>query len=601
MIKKRKKKKEVSDLLLHETKDRRLFPNVPDPSGRRSNSSRRNNHDGEQRPEYAQFAGQRYEVAIKVTINHEKARLVGQTENISQTGMLVKLPETTDLSVIDGQPVTLDFQLEEGDLQEGTEKRYRRLKARVVRVIPARHCAAIQFDQPLYEARRKTDRFLFLLATLFLFFCSAVIMLMRVESIRYFATNPWLYGYSIMTALFLLSRYLFGSFYVPTPVDPDYTPSVTIVIPCFNEETWIRETIIRCADQDYPVDKLELIIVDDGSSDNSVEVIKQTVRDMCAEGAQYRIEERVRVFLQNYNQGKREAMGIGIRNARTELIVFVDSDSFLASNAIRTLVQPMKDPKMGGVAGRTDVANVYTNWLTKMQAVRYYISFRIMKAAEAYFDSVMCLSGPLSCYRLSVVREVFDKWINQRFLGQKATFGDDRSLTNYVVEHHRTTYQDHALCSTIVPNKQKVFLRQQMRWKRSWLRESLRACTFMWKKQPFMALSFYLGVLVPLIAPIIVLYNLVYVPLVLHIFPAAFLIGLLMMSLMMCFAQLILKKSSLWIYGFFFCLYYEVILLWQMIWAWLTFWVNDWGTRGKGVKRADMQAKAQKEGGTGHG
>ncbi len=601
MIKKRKKKKEVSDLLLHETKDRRLFPNVPDPSGRRSNSSRRNNHDGEQRPEYAQFAGQRYEVAIKVTINHEKARLVGQTENISQTGMLVKLPETTDLSVIDGQPVTLDFQLEEGDLQEGTEKRYRRLKARVVRVIPARHCAAIQFDQPLYEARRKTDRFLFLLATLFLFFCSAVIMLMRVESIRYFATNPWLYGYSIMTALFLLSRYLFGSFYVPTPVDPDYTPSVTIVIPCFNEETWIRETIIRCADQDYPVDKLELIIVDDGSSDNSVEVIKQTVRDMCAEGAQYRIEERVRVFLQNYNQGKREAMGIGIRNARTELIVFVDSDSFLAPNAIRTLVQPMKDPKMGGVAGRTDVANVYTNWLTKMQAVRYYISFRIMKAAEAYFDSVMCLSGPLSCYRLSVVREVFDKWINQRFLGQKATFGDDRSLTNYVVEHHRTTYQDHALCSTIVPSKQKVFLRQQMRWKRSWLRESLRACTFMWKKQPFMALSFYLGVLVPLIAPIIVLYNLVYVPLVLHIFPAAFLIGLLMMSLMMCFAQLILKKSSLWIYGFFFCLYYEVILLWQMIWAWLTFWVNDWGTRGKGVKRADMQAKAQKEGGTGHG
>jgi hyaluronan synthase len=147
-----------------------------------------------------------------------------------------------------------------------------------------------------------------------------------------------------------------------------------------------------------------------------------------------------------------------------------------------------------------------------------------------------------------------------------------------------------------VPNQNRQFLRQQMRWKRSWLRESLRACTFMWKKQPFMALSFYLGVLVPLIAPIIVLYNLVYVPFVKHIFPAAFLIGLLMMSLMMCFAQLILKKSSLWIYGFFFCLYYEVILLWQMIWAWLTFWVNDWGTRGKGKKRSDMASNAgQKE------
>lgn len=593
MTKKSSKKKLKADSILRETKDRRLFPNVPDPSHRRSNASRRNNHEGEARPEYATFAGQRYESEVKVSISYGGKTVKGTTVNLSQTGMLAKLPEYFELSELAGQNVILDFRLEEGDLQEGTELRYRRLKATVVRVLPDKHCAAIAFSHPLYAARRRTDRILFLLSSIFLTLCTAVIMLMRVDSIRYFATDPWLYGYSIMTALFLLSRYLFGSFYRPTPVDPDYTPSVTIVIPCFNEETWIRETILRCADQDYPVDKLELIIVDDGSSDNSVEVIKQTVRDMCAEGPQYDIENRVRVFLQNYNQGKREAMGVGIRNARTELIVFVDSDSFLHPDAIRTLVQPMKDPKMGGVAGRTDVANIYTNWLTKMQAVRYYISFRIMKAAEAYFDSVMCLSGPLSCYRLTVVQEVFDKWINQRFMGQKATFGDDRSLTNYVVEHHRTGYQDHAICSTIVPSRNKVFLRQQMRWKRSWLRESLRACTFMWKKEPFMALSFYLGVLVPLIAPVIVLYNLVYVPVFHHIFPAAFLIGLLMMSLMMCFAQLILKKSSLWFYGFIFCLYYEIVLLWQMIWAWLTFWVNDWGTRGKGKKRADAQAETQ--------
>ena len=593
MTKKSSKKKLKADSILRETKDRRLFPNVPDPSHRRSNASRRNNHEGEARPEYATFAGQRYESEVKVSISYGGKTVKGTTVNLSQTGMLAKLPEYFELSELAGQNVILDFRLEEGDLQEGTELRYRRLKATVVRVLPDKHCAAIAFSHPLYAARRRTDRILFLLSSIFLTLCTAVIMLMRVDSIRYFATDPWLYGYSIMTALFLLSRYLFGSFYRPTPVDPDYTPSVTIVIPCFNEETWIRETILRCADQDYPVDKLELIIVDDGSSDNSVEVIKQTVRDMCAEGPQYDIENRVRVFLQNYNQGKREAMGVGIRNARTELIVFVDSDSFLHPDAIRTLVQPMKDPKMGGVAGRTDVANIYTNWLTKMQAVRYYISFRIMKAAEAYFDSVMCLSGPLSCYRLEVVREVFDKWINQRFMGQKATFGDDRSLTNYVVEHHRTGYQDHAICSTIVPSRNKVFLRQQMRWKRSWLRESLRACTFMWKKEPFMALSFYLGVLVPLIAPVIVLYNLVYVPVFHHIFPAAFLIGLLMMSLMMCFAQLILKKSSLWFYGFIFCLYYEIVLLWQMIWAWLTFWVNDWGTRGKDKKRADAQAETQ--------
>ena len=217
MTRKAKKNTEVNRLL-QATKDRRLFPNVPDPSGRRSNASRRNNHEGEARPEYAEFAGQRYEVAVDGAITCGKRQLRGTTENISQTGMLVKLPEGTELSGLEGENVTLNFRLEEGDLQEGTEMHYRRMKAKIVRVLAAKNCAAIQFDQPLYEARRRMDRFLFQLATLFLLFCSTVIMLMRAESIRYFARNPWLYGYSIMTAVFLLTRYLFGSF-LPSDAD----------------------------------------------------------------------------------------------------------------------------------------------------------------------------------------------------------------------------------------------------------------------------------------------------------------------------------------------------------------------------------------------
>ena len=132
-----------------------------------------------------------------------------------------------------------------------------------------------------------------------------------------------------------------------------------------------------------------------------------------------------------------------------------------------------------------------------------------------------------------------------------------------------------------MPNRHKVFLRQQMRWKRSWLRESLKAGKFIWKKEPLMSTFFYLGLLIPLI----VIYNLVVVPLTMHIFPTTFLLGLLMMALMMSFAQLILKKSTLWAHGLLFCLYYELILLWQMPWAWLTFWVSNWGTRGSGKKK----------------
>lgn len=265
--------------------------------------------------------------------------------------------------------------------------------------------------------------------------------------------------------------------------------------------------------------------------------------------------------------------------AKHDLVVFVDSDSFLDPLAIKHLVQPFQDPRMGGVAGRTDVENKYTNSITKLQTVRYYIAFRIMKAAESWFDSVTCLSGPLSCYKKRLVLKHADSWLNQKFLGQPATFGDDRSMTNFILKTHRTAYQDKAICSTIVPSEMNVFLKQQMRWKRSWLRESLRAAGFIWRKEPFMALFFYIGVIVPIAAPLIVLYNLLYVPIFHHVFPGTFLMGLLLMSLLMSLAHLLFRKSKLWVFGFVFCFFYEMVLLWQMPVAWFTFWKSTWGTR----------------------
>lgn len=279
------------------------------------------------------------------------------------------------------------------------------------------------------------------------------------------------------------------------------------------------------------------------------------------------------------NGGKRVALVKGVEMAKHDLVVFVDSDSFLEPNAIINLVQPFQDPKMGGVAGRTDVENKYTNTITKLQTVRYYIAFRIMKAAESYFDSVTCLSGPLSCYRKELIIKHTDAWLNQKFLGQPATFGDDRSMTNFILKTHRTGYQDTAICSTIVPSNMGFFLKQQMRWKRSWLRESLIAGTFIWRKEPFMALFFYVGLIVPIAAPIIVLYNMVYVPIVHNVFPTTFIMGLLLMALLMSVAHLIFRKSKLWVFGFVFCAFYEFVLLWQMPIAWVTFWKSTWGTR----------------------
>jgi hyaluronan synthase len=242
---------------------------------------------------------------------------------------------------------------------------------------------------------------------------------------------------------------------------------------------------------------------------------------------------------------------------------------------------------MGGVTGRTDVANTYTNALTKLQSVRYYVAFRVLKAAEAYFDVVTCLSGPISCYRKDLVVENMDRWLNQSFMGKKATFGDDRAMTNFILRSHRTFYQDTAICSTIVPKDHRMFLRQQMRWKRSWLRESSIASTYMWRKEPLMAVSFYMGFLIPLAAPVIVVYNLIFVPVVYGLFPLTYTLGLLIMAMLMCMTQLLMRRSSTWIYGLWFCLYYVFVLMWQMPIAWCTFGKTTWGTR---MTQADVEA-----------
>ena len=546
---------QTEELLYTVKEDRRLLSHVPDATGHRSNRSRRGASAAMESDDYVLYEqdaknGQRYLVDYPVKIEGAAGTLAARAVDISTTGILVRLEKDACGADLSGE-VKLTFEIEPGTMPEGYEMKVKKLPATVV--------------------------------------------LMRAESVIYFKFNRWLYLYSIIAATFLLTRYLFAMFYRPVPIDPDYTPGVTIIIPCFDEEEWIQRTIHSCINQDYPVDKLEVIVVDDCSNDRSAERVQEMIAELKAadtNDSAYRVSERIRFLQQPQNLGKRDAMARGAREAKHELLVFVDSDSFLDPFAIRNIVQPFRDEEMGGVSGRTDVANTYTNALTKMQAVRYSIAFRVMKAAEGYFDAATCLSGPLSCYRKDLVLKYMDAWLNQRFLGQKATFGDDRSMTNFILRYNRTTYPDSAVCMTIVPRSYSVFLRQQMRWKRSWLRESLIASRFMWKKEPFMSLGFYMGVLVPIAAPVIVLYNIFYVPIMYRVYPTSFLIGMLMMALLMSMAQLLIRRSTTWIYAMWFCIYYEAVLLWQMPVAWVTFWKTTWGTR---MTLADIAALSKKE------
>lgn len=581
----------AGNMLLNAKQDRRILPDVPDPSGQRSAFDRRGLHSSAKDLDAIiknHKSGTRYPCHFPVEIlcrdgQGKKHVLRGSSRDISLTGLLLCAADSRELDILESAgSLTLRFRIPAGTLPEGYEMKVRIGAHFVRRCTQGEHVfAGLQFSEDLSEyALRHKDRHLMRGANLMLLIVSLLVVLMHCENVIYYKYNALLFSYSIAAAVFLLSRYAFGALYRPVKIDPEYTPSVTIVIPCFNEEQWISRTIRSCMNQYYPTEKLEVIVVDDCSTDRSGDEIRKTIAELsAAEDSRLNIRSRLFCLTQEKNAGKRDALCRGVEYAKGELVVFVDSDSFLDPYAIVHLVQPFRDPRMGGVTGRTDVANLYTNWLTRIQAVRYYIAFRIMKASEALFDTVTCLSGPLSCYRRDLVLRCREEWLNQKFLGHKATFGDDRSLTNLILKHHRTFYQDTAVCATVVPCSQKVFLKQQMRWKRSWLRESLIAGTFMWRKEPIAALNFYIGLLVPILSPVVVAFNLIYVPLSQHIFPTTFFVGLILMSMMMSFTQLFYRKSSTWYYGFLFCLYYEAVLLWQMPIAWLTFWKSTWGTR----------------------
>ena len=613
--KKPTKENAVEDILMKQSPDRRLLPHMP--GEHRSGRSRRAIDDEEvKKYPYLKFfngedANVRYDVRypVKISTGQSKIPHVGYVSDISISGMRLHTSAKVAEEISQCNRVTLSFEIQPGTLPEGLEMQVKTdahaawppqevLLQKLADVKSGKLSAdtdfafGVQFEHNLLEYSNKHHaRYELMTASFLLFGICLCVLLMRTESVVYFKFNKYLYLYSIIASTFLLTKYAFSFFYKADSADENYTPGVTIIVPCFNEETWIRQTIINAMDQYYPQEKLEVIVVDDCSTDHSADVIKQTIEDIGSQEGPG-VASRIRYLVQPVNKGKRDALALGAKQAKHELLVFVDSDSFLNPYAIINLVQPFKDEKMGGVAGRTDVANTYTNSLTKMQSVRYYIAFRVMKASEGIFDAVTCLSGPLSCYRKDLVLQYADEWLNQTFLGQKATFGDDRAMTNLILRHHRTGYQDTAICYTIVPNDYDVFLKQQMRWKRSWLRESLIAAGFMWKKEPFAALSFYMGLLVPIIAPFIVCYNLIYIPMTHRVFPTTFLLGMVSMAVLMSACQSLLRRSTTWLYGIWFCIYYEMVLLWQMPIAWFTFWKSTWGTR---MTPADVKEKERKK------
>ncbi|SDC85419.1 glycosyltransferase family 2 protein [Nocardioides lianchengensis] len=394
------------------------------------------------------------------------------------------------------------------------------------------------------------------------------------------ATSLVLQVYAYLLAAYLVTRVAVASRYRPdTTTVPDADlPSLVIAVPAFNEEAHVEDTIDALFRVDYPADKLRVVVVDDGSSDDTWARIKASaVRHPLLDGIKF-----------SRNRGKRAAMAAAVRAADgADLVVFVDSDSVLEPQALRELVKPFVGDRTGRVAavtGHADVQNPGTNLLTRLQQVRYFAAFRVIKAAESRYGAVTCASGCFSAYRRSELLEVLHEWENQRFLGQEATFGDDRALTNALLRRGREVrYQSTAVSATLVPDRWKAFLTQQLRWKKSWLRETLYVVRFAWRWPLIAAFGVYASVLFQLLGPLVALHSLVIRPVFLGGSPWLYLVGLQVVAVLYGLLYAGVKRSPHWWGGIAYAFAYSAVISWQIYWAMLTQRNTSWGTRDSSI------------------
>lgn len=415
-----------------------------------------------------------------------------------------------------------------------------------------------------------------------------------VQTDGYQTTILWVY--SISMSVFLIFMYITTYTYKPVP-DLGYRPTVSVIVPAKNEEEVIGRTIKAVLDSDYPPELLEVIAIDDGSTDNTAAEIQK-------------IESNRLTFIKNEkNLGKRISLAKGFYKSSGDIIMCVDSDSFVEKDAIALMMQPFLKPNVAAVCGHGKAANIDVNLLTRLQHFWYQEMFRLIKGMESIFGCVTCCSGILAAYRRTAVKETMDEWYEE-YLGIKhikdesllmkviaKSQADDRTLTVNVLmpRKNRVVYQSNAIVSTIVPENMKQFIRQQLRWNRAWVYGTVISAGYMWKKPFPVPLYFYsYQVLIAVLNPIVTISWLIIKP-VQGMYGAAFLflIGTAYIAILHGMNVYRYDKSTIA------CIPYRVIFAVIAVFqsvilvplAWITVWDNAWSTRSGSKNRGGNNVK----------
>jgi len=253
-------------------------------------------------------------------------------------------------------------------------------------------------------------------------------------------------------------------------------PAMSVIIPAYNEGAMVAQSIASVAAARYPAGRLEIIVLDDGSTDDTWQHIA---------GAALRFPGLVTAVRLPRNLGKRGALAEGFRRARGEVFVTIDSDSVIDAGTLLAMAGPFRDARVGAVAGKVSVYNRKAGLIPRMLHVRFTLSFDFLRSAQSEYGTVFCCPGALAGYRAEVVHRVLPAWERQTFMGATCTIGEDRAMTNDILrEGYDAVYQSSAVVHTVVPETYVRLCKMFIRWDRSYIREEVRFARIVWSRPP---------------------------------------------------------------------------------------------------------------------
>ncbi len=232
------------------------------------------------------------------------------------------------------------------------------------------------------------------------------------------------------------------AFLLPNSLEKSY-PSVSIIVPAYNEEVNAVKTIHNLLKQDYP--NVDIIFVNDGSKDATFKVVS----------AAFQNHLNVQI-VDKSNGGKASALNVGIQRATGEFVICIDADTQLKSNAISKMMPYFQDEKVGAVAGNVKVGNE-VNMLTYWQSIEYTTSQNFDRRAFDLINAIIVVPGAIGAFRKTVIHSV----------GGFATdtLAEDCDLTIRILRGgHIVRSCTEAIAVTEAPETFRMFMRQRFRW-----------------------------------------------------------------------------------------------------------------------------------------